>query len=70
MPKFYAELWRAGPINKEAFRLAAETLRKEYGAQKWDAMSEVQRKKHCIALLWNSEDVMLKRAKWNLENKS
>lgn len=69
MPKFYAEIWRPGPIFNEVRRLARLELRKRYGADKWDAMTEKQQANHVVVLLWNSEDVFLKRAKFNLEER-
>jgi hypothetical protein len=64
--KYYRELWNTGPVRTEARRLAAEMLREKYGAKVWDNMTQKQRDNHVTVLLFNSEDVFLKRAKWSL----
>jgi hypothetical protein len=63
------ELQRSGPISNEMYRLAAETLRKERGDKEWNATSPTAQRKCCTALLWNSANIFLVRAKFNLEGR-
>lgn len=69
LTKQQIEINRSGPISNEMFRLAVIELRKNYG-DKWDELSPKAQRQHCIALLWNSGEVFLTRAKFNLEGRS
>jgi hypothetical protein len=69
--KYYRELWLKGPVRNEARRLAREELRKHYArkGEDFDLCSEVAIEKAITVLIFNSEDIYLKKAKWNLENR-
>lgn len=69
LTKQQLEINRSGPISNEMFRLAVIELRKNYG-DKWDLLSPKAQRNHCIALLWNSGDIFLKQARFNVEGRS
>jgi hypothetical protein len=68
---YYRELWLKGPVRNEARRLAREELRKQYAKKgiNIDHASPGTVEKEIIVLLYNTEDIFLKKAKWNLENR-
>lgn len=69
MTKYYRELWNTGPVRTEARRLARADLAKQYNNKGQDLylLSDRAIENAVTVLLFNSEDVYLKRAKWNLE---
>ena len=66
--KYYRELWNNGPVRTEARRLARLDLRAHYIKQgkRLDLCTEKQVENAITVLLFNSEDIYLKRAKFNL----
>lgn len=70
MTKYYRELWIKGPVRTEARRLAKQALADSLKARgiRIDLQTPKQVENAITVLLFNSEDVYLKRAKWNLEN--
>lgn len=71
MTKYYRELWNNGPVRTEARRLARERLKETLAKQgsRLDLCTPKQIENAITVLLFNSEDVFLKQAKWNLENR-
>ena len=69
--KYYRELWLKGPVRNEARRLARLDIFKIFTkkGKNPNLCSDIAIEKAVTVLLFNSEDIYLKRAKWNLENR-
>lgn len=69
MTKYYRELWNSGPVRTEARRLAELMLKGAYARdhKDWNLLSQRQKDNAITVMLFNSEDVFLKRAKFNLD---
>jgi len=69
MTKFFRELWLKGPVRTEARRLARLELEANMRKRGEDPSkaSKQQMENGITVLLFNSEDVFLKRAKFNLD---
>lgn len=72
MTKYYRELWNTGPVRTEARRLAKLELEANCRKRGEDPrkLSHREMENAITVLLFNSEDIFLKRAKFNLEKQT